>query len=471
MGPDLGSDHFPVFLSSSTHTPPCLSFRPRWNFNSVTPSRWDAWTAELASSTISRADTATEAYNSFEEVVLSVAKKHFPRRSSANPRRPGNPWWNKTCRQAVLDRRKATKKFERFPTPANKTSLNKYTAISVATLSAERTASWNAFLSRISHRTPAAQIWKMFRAISGRAPPSALPLSSGSSPLTSTESANALATHFSLSFSHIHMLAEPDLTFLQNQLTTDAGDPLNERFSLSELRSILPKLPIHSSPGADLVHNQFLTHLPHTHHHALLNLFNLSFRTADIPPTWRSSLIVPIPKPNKDPTIVSAYRPISLLSCVGKVMERLVVARLSWYLERNNSFLPYQFGFRPQCGTMDSLVLLEHAIQLALRTKQLVLAVFFISLVHLTGHHTREFFSSWPRLGCLAAFFVGCPASLRSVHSPFPFLQLSLTIILLSLESLKVPLFPHFFLMSSSLTFHLLRASQPPFMPMILPCM
>jgi hypothetical protein len=58
-------------------------------------------------------------------------------------------------------------------------------------------------------------------------------------------------------------------------------------------------------------------------------------------------------------------------------MERLVVTRLSWFLEKNNAFLPHQFGFRPQCGTMDSLVILEHHIQLALRTQQLVLVVFF----------------------------------------------------------------------------------------------
>jgi hypothetical protein len=111
-----------------------------------------------------------------------------------------------------------------------------------------------------------------------------------------------------------------------------------------------------------------------------LNIFNLSFRTADIPPTWKSSQIVPIPKPGKDPASVAAYRPISLLSCVGKLMERLVVARLSWFLERNNSFLPHQFGFRPQCGTMDALIIFEHNIQLALRTQQIVFAVFFLSL-------------------------------------------------------------------------------------------
>ena len=377
LAPDLGSDHLPVLLSSCTRTYPRLSFRPRWNFHNVPDARWDAWAAELAASTIARADTATAAYISFETVVINTSKKYFPLRSSATPRRPGNPWWNASCQLAVNNRRRAIHLFSRFPTPANKTALNKSTAIAVSTLLAEKRTSWNDFLARITHRTPSAQIWKMFRSISGQAPPSAFPLSSGASPLSSTEAANTLASHFSLAFSHEHLLTEPDSQFLSDKLTSDSDDTLNHRFSLSELRSVLPKLPSHSSPGSDLLHNQFLSHLPWTHHHALLNIFNLSFRTADIPPSWRSSLIVPVPKPGKDPTTVSAYRPISLLSCVGKLMERLVVARLMWYLERNSIFLPYQFGFRPQLGTMDALILFEHSIQLALRTKQVVLAVFF----------------------------------------------------------------------------------------------
>lgn len=53
------------------------------------------------------------------------------------------------------------------------------------------------------------------------------------------------------------------------------------------------------------------------------------------------------------------------------------MARLTWFLEKNNSFLPHQFGFSPQCGTMDALILFEHNIQLALRTQQVVLTVFF----------------------------------------------------------------------------------------------
>ena len=42
-------------------------------------------------------------------------------------------------------------------------------------------------------------------------------------------------------------------------------------------------------------------------------LFNLSITTCQIPSIWKSSLIIPIPKPGKDTSVGTSYRPISLL--------------------------------------------------------------------------------------------------------------------------------------------------------------
>ena len=62
--------------------------------------------------------------------------------------------------------------------------------------------------------------------------------------------------------------------------------------------------------------------------------------------SWRQSHIVPIPKPDKDTTNQTNYRPIALTSCVCKVMERMINNRLVWYLERNKLITPTQSGFR-----------------------------------------------------------------------------------------------------------------------------
>ena len=78
----------------------------------------------------------------------------------------------------------------------------------------------------------------------------------------------------------------------------------------------------------------------------LTNLVNLSFikgvfriflKTAQILPTFKKG----------DKTEMNNYRPISLISNVSKILEKLMYKRLYTFLEENNSFYPYQFRFRP----------------------------------------------------------------------------------------------------------------------------
>ena len=71
------------------------------------------------------------------------------------------------------------------------------------------------------------------------------------------------------------------------------------------------------------------------------------------------SYVVPIPKPGKDTSDPTNYRPIALTSCVCKVMERMVNNRLVWYLEINKIITPTQSGFRKGRSTTDQLVRLE----------------------------------------------------------------------------------------------------------------
>ena len=56
-----------------------------------------------------------------------------------------------------------------------------------------------------------------------------------------------------------------------------------------------------------------------------------------------------------DKTEMNNYRPISLISNVSKILEKLMYKRLYTFLEENNSFYPYQFGFWPNHSTNSAL--------------------------------------------------------------------------------------------------------------------
>ena len=55
---------------------------------------------------------------------------------------------------------------------------------------------------------------------------------------------------------------------------------------------------------------------------------------------------------------VTNYRPVSLLSNLSKVSEKVIYKRMSGFLESNNILDPCQFGFRPKHGTVDAVTTL-----------------------------------------------------------------------------------------------------------------
>jgi len=109
----------------------------------------------------------------------------------------------------------------------------------------------------------------------------------------------------------------------------------------------------------------------------LLNIYNHIWVTGIFPPSWKEATILPIPKPSKDHTSPSNYRPISLTSCLCKTLERMINARLVWFLETNNLLNNIQCGFRQRRSTVDHLTRLDHYIRDAFRRKEHVVSVFF----------------------------------------------------------------------------------------------
>nr|KAG5698628.1 hypothetical protein BaRGS_003142 [Batillaria attramentaria] len=152
-------------------------------------------------------------------------------------------------------------------------------------------------------------------------------------------------------------------------------DIMTEPFTENELEEGLKQLQKEKSPGPDCITNEHLQHLGLAARKVLLKIFNVSWTNASVPQTWRDATMIPIHKKGKDKTKADSYRPISLTSCVGKLMERLINSRLTWYLEKKEIISDRQAGFRHHRSTEDQVTYVAQKLEDALQDKKHTLAV------------------------------------------------------------------------------------------------
>ena len=81
-------------------------------------------------------------------------------------------------------------------------------------------------------------------------------------------------------------------------------------------------------------------------------------------------------KPDKPPSQTTSYRPISLLSAIMKLFERIIKKRLRKHLEDNGFFSKYQSGFRKSKLTNDHLFCLSQTIMESFNRGEHVIAAF-----------------------------------------------------------------------------------------------
>ena len=98
---------------------------------------------------------------------------------------------------------------------------------------------------------------------------------------------------------------------------------------------VLETLPIGKASGPNAISNCSLRELPSELSTPLCSLFNHSLHTGCVPISYKEVNVTPVPKKG-DLSIVSNYRPISLLNSEDKVSERLVFKHLYNHLHRHN---------------------------------------------------------------------------------------------------------------------------------------
>ena len=129
--------------------------------------------------------------------------------------------------------------------------------------------------------------------------------------------------------------------------------------------------------GPDNIHNEVLmlgTTTSLFHH--LARLFTSSIQIGYIPPAWRLAALRMLLKPDKLPSLTTSYRPISLMSSIMKLFERVIEQRLCSYLEDIGFINKYLSGFRQAKSTDDHLFRLSQSVMERFNRGEHVVAAF-----------------------------------------------------------------------------------------------
>ena len=138
-----------------------------------------------------------------------------------------------------------------------------------------------------------------------------------------------------------------DGDFQENTMTSLTADPAEVLKLCREIKpfksSSIHQLSSKVLKDAFLVISTQLTHL-----------FNLIFTTGVYPDIWKRANVIPLFK-GGDLTNVNNYRPISLLSLPGKIIEKIIHSQINNFLDDNHLLNSKQDGFRKGRSTIDTI--------------------------------------------------------------------------------------------------------------------
>ena len=128
---------------------------------------------------------------------------------------------------------------------------------------------------------------------------------------------------------------------------------------------IISTLNPNKAVGPDLISNKMLIAAKNELALPLSMLFNKSLKLCVFLSDWKMSHAIPLFKKG-DNSLVSNYRPVALLCCISKVLEKIVYKHLYNHLHQNLLLYKFQSGFLPDHFTNHQLIELYHEILLSL---------------------------------------------------------------------------------------------------------
>ncbi|MES9994334.1 MAG: reverse transcriptase family protein [Candidatus Thiodiazotropha sp.] len=311
--------------------------------------------------------------NNINETIITLASECIPNRYvRIRPSDP--PWITSEIKCYIRKRKRAYRRAKRTELDSHWQKFRKLRNKAVNMIRLSKKSYHDSIAEKLKSQTLSAKDWwstlKTF--ISPNSKSTIPPLECNGNIITDDrDKSNVLNNYFqSQTLLNDQDAILPDLppSSVESQLQTIVLTP-------PEVELVLETLPIGKASGPNGLSNRIIRALSHELSYPFCCLFNQSLQTGMVPTSYKEANVCPVPKKG-DLSMVSNYRPISLLNAEDKVFERLIFKYLFNHLQDNNLLSSLQSGFIPGDSTINQLTFLYNTFCQALDAGKEVRAVF-----------------------------------------------------------------------------------------------
>ena len=237
-------------------------------------------------------------------------------------------------------------------------------------------AKWDSW-HRLCSETSRADLWSLYKKFSCKGDYSVVDTLKLDGHVVSvdTDKASALAPVFFPSLPPVSdwRQAEIDHSWSTHR---PPGVPGSVEVSIAEVVSVVCQMRPKAAPGLDDIPVSVLKENLYIIAPWLALIYTASLLLHYFPESWKTAKVIPLKKPDKSSySTPHSYRPISLLSHLGKALERIVNQRLMRQLESRCLLSPFRFGFRAGRQAVSVCLWITEDIYSAFRCGQQVQAV------------------------------------------------------------------------------------------------
>jgi len=363
----LGSDHSAVsFTVDFGENVRYAQSQPRYCYSLA---NWDRYKVLLESrfrTLCFDAERISTSQQIDELITLLVDSMHWAENLSIPKRTPQKYGLllPDSVKDKIAERGNVERRWQRCTNPVGKlflkAAMNRLSREIRDEINEVRNDNWAAKLQAIDSDDNNKGLWQVNKFVKNRANKMPQFKVGGATLITPAEKSEALADTFAAA--HINPLRDNEPDF-----TTEVEHQVHEYLSvhpnvddiplpnLAETEAVVQGLKNSKSPGFDKINNRLIKRLPPSGMLLLNLIITACFRLCYFPDCWKLANVIAIKKPGKNPTDPASYRPISLLSSLSKVLERVILSRLREFVEENNILPPEQHGFVRGRSTLHQL--------------------------------------------------------------------------------------------------------------------